>query len=99
VNRVETVLGLKFDVEEDKEKGYPGVVCRKCCNLVETFFHFQKSVTDGQATLKIQVEEKKKRDEEEQLVSAALRESEEEALLREDGEPAGGRGAVVGLAQ
>ena len=26
--RVETVLGLKLDVEEDKEKGYPGVVCR-----------------------------------------------------------------------
>ena len=30
--RVETVLGLKFDVEEDKEKGYPGVVCRWCCD-------------------------------------------------------------------
>ena len=101
---METVLGLKLDVEEDKEKGFPGVVCRwwwsllllwlrwwwwswsltlallwwrgwchiiivyrcemaevvqmvmiyhyndilpiclvfrKCCNLVETFFHFQ----------------------------------------------------------
>ena len=25
---METVLGLKLDVEEDKEKGFPGVVCR-----------------------------------------------------------------------
>ena len=27
-NRVEAVLGLKLDLEEDKERGLPGVVCR-----------------------------------------------------------------------
>merc|ERR1719509_36732 len=83
VERLDSVLGLKIDLAEDKAAGFPGVVCRKCCNLVETFFHFQKSVTEGQAGLKTQVEEKKKRDED-RLVSAALRESEEEARLREE---------------
>ena len=38
---METVLALKIDPAEDKESGFPSVVCRKCCNLVETFFHFQ----------------------------------------------------------
>jgi len=86
ISRVETVLGLKIELEEDKAGGFPGVVCRKCCNLVETFFHFQKSVREGQETLKKQVEERKKRDEEERLVTEALRESEEEARLRDEGD-------------
>ena len=84
--RIEPVLGLKVDLSEDKTAGYPGVVCRKCCNLVETFYHFQvtekgihkttltiatvqKSVKEGQESLKTQVEERKKRDEEERLVT------------------------------
>ena len=41
----------------DSDAGYPGVICRKCCNLVETFFHYKKSVLEGQANLKKQVEE------------------------------------------
>ena len=28
INRVEAVLGLKLYLEEDKERGLPGVVCR-----------------------------------------------------------------------
>lgn len=27
-------------LQEDATAGYPSVVCRKCCNLIDTFFHF-----------------------------------------------------------
>jgi hypothetical protein len=47
--------------QADAAEGYPGVICRKCCNLVETFFHYKKSVTEGQASLKKQVEEYKEK--------------------------------------
>ena len=37
------------------------MICRKCCNLVETFFHYKKSVAEGQVSLKKQVEEYKEK--------------------------------------
>lgn len=61
VGRIGRVLNLTIDLEADAAEGYPGVICRKCCNLVETFFHYKKSVTEGQASLKKQVEEYKEK--------------------------------------
>merc|ERR1719412_2666856 len=60
LERVDKVLGLKIDLDVDEKRTYPGVVCRKCCNLVETFFHYKKSVSEGQLALKTQVEEHKR---------------------------------------
>merc|ERR1719422_2461488 len=61
VGRIGRVLNLTIDLEADAAGGYPGVICRKCCNLVETFFHYKKSVAEGQVSLKKQVEEYKEK--------------------------------------
>lgn len=61
VGRIGRVLNLSIDLEADTASGYPGVICRKCCNLVETFFHYKKSVAEGQVSLKKQVEEFKEK--------------------------------------
>merc|ERR1719186_348398 len=71
VERVQSVLNLNIDLEEDEKKSYPGVVCRKGCNLVETFFHYKKSVSDGQTSLETQVEEHLKSKEAERLAAEA----------------------------
>eukprot|EP00092_Neocalanus_flemingeri_P002307 GFUD01002464.1.p1 GENE.GFUD01002464.1~~GFUD01002464.1.p1 ORF type:complete len:950 (+),score=370.39 GFUD01002464.1:155-2851(+) len=59
VGRIGRVLNLSIDLEADAAGGFPGVICRKCCNLVETFFHYKKSVAEGQDSLKKQVQEYK----------------------------------------
>jgi len=61
IGRINKVLNLTIDLEVDANDGYPGVICRKCCNLVETFFHYKKSVSEGQISLKKQVEEDRER--------------------------------------
>merc|ERR1719228_411736 len=61
VGRIGRVLNLSIDLEADAAGGFPGVICRKCCNLVETFFHYKKSVAEGQVSLKKQVEEYKEK--------------------------------------
>ena len=56
VTRLKRVLNLVLDLQADKEAGYPAVICRKCCNLLETFANFRKSVNLGQEALTTRVE-------------------------------------------
>lgn len=63
MERVDTILGLKINLKEDAAAGYPSVVCRKCCNLIDTFYHFSNQVKSGQEELKKKVEERRKRQE------------------------------------
>ena len=42
LSRLSNVLGLKLDTQADRDAGFPDVVCRKCCNLVDTFHHFKQ---------------------------------------------------------
>merc|ERR1719483_1695330 len=66
--------------------GVPVVICRKCCNLVETFFHYKKSVAEGQISLKKQVsDQKEKRDQEARIrrEQEERRQAEESRLQRE----------------
>ena len=51
VGRVRRILNISLDLEADREAGYPAVICRKCCNLLETFTNFRRSVSLGQDLL------------------------------------------------
>ena len=61
VTRVRRILNISLDLEADKEAGYPAVVCRKCCNLLETFATFRRSVNMGQESLTQKVEAARQR--------------------------------------
>ena len=61
VTRLKRLLNLVLDLEADKEAGYPAVICRKCCNLLETFANFRKSVNLGQEALTTRVEAARQR--------------------------------------
>ena len=61
VTRLKRILNLVLDLEADKEAGYPAVICRKCCNLLETFANFRKSVNQGQEALTARVEAARQR--------------------------------------
>ena len=50
------ILNINLDLEAEKEAGYPAVICRKCCNLLETFANFRKLVNQGQELLTKRVE-------------------------------------------
>ena len=65
MTKVSQVCNLDIDLEADAGTGYPGVICRKCCNLVETFHNFQLTVGEGQKSLAKRVEAEKERKEEE----------------------------------
>ena len=61
VTRLKRILNLVLDLEADKEAGSPAVICRKCCNLLETFANFRKSVNQGQEALTARVEAARQR--------------------------------------
>ena len=56
VTRARRILNINLDLEAEKEAGYPAVICRKCCNLLETFANFRKLVNQGQELLTKRVE-------------------------------------------
>merc|ERR1712242_478655 len=44
LERVRSVLDLQIDFESDEKLSYPGVVCKRCCSIVESLYNFKKSV-------------------------------------------------------
>jgi len=60
IQRLDELLNLSIDLKEDERNEYPSVVCRKCCNLVETFHQFNKQIKSGQDGLKAKVEQRRK---------------------------------------
>ena len=54
-------MGLEFDLEADKQDGFPETICRKCASVITSFALFKKNVESGQNKLRIISEARKNR--------------------------------------
>lgn len=79
VTKISQVCNLDIDIDADTQSGYPGVICRKCVNLVETFHNFQLTVGEGQKMIAKRVEARQRAQETQEVVQLA---DTEEIMIR-----------------
>ena len=55
LEKIDSTLAIKVNVDKDREEGYPDLICRKCCHIISTFHTYKKTVDDGMARLSQEV--------------------------------------------
>ncbi len=51
VEKASECLGMQIDLERDEAEGLPGVVCKRCCQLLHSYSDFHRRVSEGAAKL------------------------------------------------